>query len=41
MITDTDNDQVRFEPTTFGLLVRCSTNCATEPWDHDFEMVVI
>ena len=26
--------QVGFEPTTFGLLVRCSTNCATEPWEQ-------
>ena len=26
--------QVGFEPTTSGLLVRCSTNCATEPFNN-------
>ena len=25
---------VNKKPTTFGLLVRCSTNCATEPWEQ-------
>ena len=33
--------QVGFEPTTFGLLVRCSTNCATEPLNFSIIQLVI
>ena len=33
-IIENSMGQVGYEPTTFGLLVRCSTNCATKPWEQ-------
>ena len=35
------SDSVAFGPTTFGLLVRCSTNCTTESTANKIQLVIV